>query len=144
MKKHYSKRKKVVIDAVDGKIINEPIAIKISNVEEFVEKNGFKIIKILSLLIIVFSFMNNVYAFDETYLTQLDLSTAPNVYLLIAILLFALIFILFGIVKNAFMFLLIGCLILLFIGLILLINGFNVVLSMLISLTALLLIWLGA
>jgi len=42
MKKHYSKRKRVVIDAIDGTIINEPIAIKISNVEEYIEKNGFK------------------------------------------------------------------------------------------------------
>lgn len=144
MKKHYSKRKKVVIDAIDGKIINDQVALKIENVEEYIEKNGFKIIKILAILIIFSSFINNVRAYDGTYMTKLDLTILPNVYLLIALLVLSAIFIFFALKNNIFSLLVIGCIFLLFIGIILLINGYNVVLSIIVCIISILLIWLGA
>lgn len=144
MKKHYSKRKKVVIDAIDGKIINDQVALKIENVEEYIEKNGFKIIKILAILIIFSSFINNVRAYDGTYMTKLDLTILPNVYLLITLLVLSAIFIFFALKNNIFSLLVIGCIFLLFIGIILLINGYNVVLSIIVCIISILLIWLGA
>lgn len=143
-KKHFAKRKKVVIDALDGKIINEPTAIKISNVEEYVEKNGFKLIKMLSIFIIFCLLNNSVSAeYDASYMTRLDITSTTNVHLLIFIICIAILLIVLGL-KNNFYLLLLGCIILFFSGIILIVNGFNVLLSILIILISLILVWIGA
>lgn len=142
VKKHVNKCKKVVIDAIDGKIINKPVALKLENVKEYVEKNGFKLIKILSLLVIVNAFYKGVYAYDISTALTLDLTTLPNIYMLISILLFSIILIILGYINSNFSLTAIGSILMLFIGLILLINGFNPILSMLICLISLILVWL--
>jgi uncharacterized membrane protein len=147
MKKHYHKRKKVVIDAIDGKIINEPFALKLSNIEHYLEKNGIKILRILTIMICGFFVMNSVSAdsdFDIGNMTRFDLSNTNHVYILLGIFIFAIILLIFGLkIDNYYMFIL-SAIILFFIGIVLILNGFNVIISVLLILTSLILIALGS
>ena len=129
MKKHYHKRKKVVVDIMDNRIITDDKAIKVSNIELYVEKNGYKLIKMLSVALLLLTLEKLTYAYDASYMTKLDISVLPNVWLLIAVGVISLVFIIFGFLIKNFIFIVLGSLLLLFIGLILLANGFNVVLS---------------
>lgn len=144
MNKHHHKRKKVIIDVLDGKIINDHQAIKVSNIDEYLEKNGYRMIKLFLLALIFASFIPYAHAegFDAGAMTRLDLSITTNIYLLIAVFGIAVFLILVGIKQGSFIFFLLGDLIWFFTGLILAINGFVVVLSILLCIAPLILIFL--
>lgn len=142
MTKNIHKVKKVVRDALDGKIINDTHALKISNIEAYAEKNGMKIIKILSVILLISLVSNITYAYDASYMTKLDLSVNTNVYILIGIIIFAIMLILVGIWTGIYNILLVGCITLFFVGLILILNGFNTVLSILMIVVPLILVWI--
>jgi hypothetical protein len=144
MKKHYCKRKKVVIDIIDGKIINDNKALKISNINEYLEKNGIKILKIIILLLINISLLHVAYAYDSSYMTKLDLSVDDNVYLLLASVLCGILLVVLGLKYGNYITYVLGNLTLFFVGIILIVNGFNVVLSILLSIIPLILILIGS
>jgi hypothetical protein len=126
-KKHFAKRKKVVIDALDGKIINEPTAIKISNVEEYVEKNGFKLIKMLSLLLIFIININfasaNILDLNLPSMNAYKLAFTLNLLIILFVLSALCIFV--GLKYSSISIYYIGCIILLFLGIMIIVNDFN-------------------
>jgi hypothetical protein len=143
MRKQLHKRKKTVIDVIDGKIINDNEAIKISNIDVYLEKNGYKAIKLFILLLIISAFIPSVHAvYDASYMTKLDLSILSNVYLLIGLIILSLVLIIIGILQNTHAFYMFGNILLFFIGLILTINGFVVVLSIIMTILPLISIFL--
>ncbi len=143
MKKHYCKRKKVVIDALDGKIINEPTALKVDNVEEYLEKNGFKIIKMLSIL---FIFVLNIN-FVRASILDLDLASMPiyklafTLNLLIILFILSVLCVVAGIKYGSQAIYYLGCIILLFLGLMLIVNGFNPLIGIFVCFISLFLAW---
>lgn len=144
MKKHYCKIKKIVIDELDGKIINNNHkVIKVSNIPEYVEKNGYKLLKMLSIFTLLCLISLNVYAYDTSQMVKLDLTILTNVYILIAIIILTITLMYIGIKNDLTIFMIMAGLLLLFIGLILIINGFNTILSIIICFIALFIIWLG-
>lgn len=143
MRKQLHKRKKTVIDVIDGKIINDNEAIKISNIDVYLEKNGYKAIKLFILLLIISVFIPSAHAvYDASYMTKLDLSILSNVYLLIGLIILSLVLIIIGILQNTHAFYMFGNILLFFIGLILTINGFVVVLSIIMTILPLINIFL--
>jgi hypothetical protein len=144
MKKHYHKRKKVVIDVLDGKIINEDKAIKLCNIAEYLEKNGLKILKVMTLFILFNISIHNIYAFDASYMLAMDLTLTYNINILISIIVFSFILIFLGFSLSNFTLSALGCLLMFFIGLILILNGFNVLICILLIVIPLIIIWMWA
>lgn len=144
MKKSPDKRKKVIIDALDGKIINEPIALKIKNIPEYLEKNGIKVVKLLLLFLLNLTIVNSVKAMDILDLNLANLPTyklAFTLNILLLMFIIAILCIIFGIKFNSIYIYYLGCIIGLFLGLMLLVNGFNVLIGIFIIFISIIFIW---
>jgi hypothetical protein len=144
MKKHYCKRKKVVIDALDGKIINEHKALKLTNVEEYLEKNGFKIIKILSIFFVFIASINYVNAIEIIDLNLPSLNSyqlAFTLNLLLILIGLSVLCIVLGLKYSMSAIYYLGCLILLFVGIMIIANNFNPLIGIFISFISVFLVW---
>jgi hypothetical protein len=143
-KKTCSKRKKVVIDVIDGKIINDTHALKLENVEQYIEKNGFKIIKVFSILFVLFVNINFAKAMN---ILSLGLDSMPSyklaftLNLLIILFILAILCIIAGLKYGMIQAYYLGCIILILLGILILSNGFNPFIGLFVFLIGVYAVW---
>lgn len=132
-KKPHHKRKKIIVDVIDGKIINDDKALKLSNVEIYIEKNGYKLIKIFSLLFVMLLVSQSAHA----EITAIDLESTTQVNILGFFFLLCIALFWIALQKEILPMFYIANIGFLVIGLVLMISGFNPIISAIICIASL-------